>query len=75
MNNKEHFAKQDENVLTWLKSGDTINRIEAIQVGITALNSRISTLRNKHKIIIHDRFIRLPSGVMLKEYSLKEFEK
>lgn len=45
------FSTQNQRILQILKSGGSINRIEAIeQHRILALNSRISDLRNKKKI-------------------------
>jgi hypothetical protein len=47
--------------------------MQAQEIGITALNSRISDLRNKSGIQIFDRFITLPGGSKVKEYSLNQF--
>lgn len=64
----QDFGKQDQRVLAWLRSGKTINRIEAWELlGITALNSRISTLRNKHGIAIKGEY---EAGSKCKRYSL-----
>ncbi len=46
----QDFAGQNKRILEILRSGGSINRIEAIKMGITALNSRISDLVNKYKI-------------------------
>lgn len=46
----QDFGKQNQFILNLLRSGGTINRIEAYAIGISALNSRISDLRNRLKI-------------------------
>lgn len=51
----------------------TLNCFQAQDLGITALNSRISDLRNRSGVIIHDRFITTNGGSKVKEYSLKPF--
>lgn len=47
---EQDFGKQNKIILNILRSGGSINRIEAIRIGITALNSRVSDLKHKHKI-------------------------
>jgi hypothetical protein len=59
------FEAQNKRILSLLRAGKSINRIEAIQMGITALNSRISDLRNRQKIAI--------DGVWEKEYKCKRY--
>jgi len=49
------FSNQNKAILSILKSGGSINRIEAIHLGITALNSRISDLRNRMGIAIEGK--------------------
>lgn len=60
-------------------------RMEAIQTAamairflenfyITALNSRISELRNRFGIKIYDRFIKTSGGSSVKEYSLSKLK-
>ena len=71
--NTDALTGQNKRLFDWLQSGRTINRLQAIEIGITALNSRISDLRNITGVVIHDRFITLPTGIKLKEYSLKPF--
>lgn len=71
--NVEKLTGQNKEVFDLLNSGRTINRIEAIGKGITALNSRISDLRNKVGIVIFDRFITTNGGSKVKEYSLTQF--
>lgn len=71
--NKEKLSGQNKTVYDILSSGKTINRIEAINIGITALNSRISDLSNRHGVIIYSRYISY-SGSSIKEYSLKQFK-
>lgn len=73
--NTEKLKSQNKRVYDWLTSGNTINTIQAQSLGITALNSRISDLRNKSMVQIYDRYIKLPTGTIVKEYSIKPFEK
>jgi len=73
--NKSALTGQNKFVFNYLSSGHTINCFQAQQFGITALNSRISDLRNKSKIKIYDRFITTKGGSKVKEYSLKPFVK
>lgn len=71
--NKKHLTGQNKTVFTHLDQLGTITSFEAWQkYGVTALHSRISDLRNKVGIIIHDRFIKV-NGVTVKEYSLIPF--
>lgn len=71
--NTDKLTGQNYKVYEWLLSGKTINTIQAQLINITALNSRISDLRNKSGIQIFDRFITLPGGSKVKEYSLNQF--
>ncbi len=71
--NTDKLSGQNRLVFVHLSEGKTINTVEAQSMFITALNSRISDLRNKFKIKIYDRFIKLPGGSNVKEYSLKQF--
>ncbi len=71
--NIEKLTGQNKEVYDLLKTGKTINRIEAIGKGITALNSRISDLRNRVGITIFDRFITTSGGSKVKEYSMFQF--
>jgi hypothetical protein len=71
--NADALTGQNKRVYEWLASGHTINCIQAQTIGITALNSRISDLRNRSGVQVYDRFITLPSGTKVKEYSLKSF--
>jgi hypothetical protein len=68
--NQPHLTGQNKAVYDWLLSGRTINCFEAQTIGITALNSRISDLRNKAGIGIKDKFIKLSSGTVVKNYFL-----
>jgi hypothetical protein len=68
--NKPQLTGQNKRVYEWLLSGRTINCFEAQTIGITALNSRISDLRNKAGIGVKDKFIKLPSGTIVKNYFL-----
>lgn len=71
--NRKHLSGQNKTVFTHMEQGQTITSYEAWKkYGVTALHSRISDLRNKVGIIIHDRFIKV-NGVSIKEYSLKPF--
>jgi hypothetical protein len=69
--NKDKLTGQNKLVFETLSSGRTLNCFQAQELGITALNSRISDLRNKCGVIIHDRFITTSGGSKVKEYSLK----
>jgi hypothetical protein len=73
--NKEKLTGQNKQVFDWLASGKTINCLQAQDMDITALNSRISELRNRAKVMIYDRFITTPGGSKIKEYSLTPFKK
>lgn len=73
--NKASLTGQNKWVFDYLSTGKTINCFQAQHFGITALNSRISDLRNKSKIIIYDRFITTNGGSKVKEYSLTPFVK
>ncbi len=71
--NKEKLTGQNKLVFDILESGKTINCYEAQEYYITALNSRISDLRNRHGVIIYDRYITTRGGSKVKEYSLNSF--
>ncbi|MEJ7738512.1 MAG: hypothetical protein WKF97_13865 [Chitinophagaceae bacterium] len=62
---------QQKLLLEHLRNGNTINFLQARDMGIGYLNSRIADLRKE--ITIHSRFIRI-SNVKCKEYSLAPFE-
>lgn len=67
--NTEKLSGQNKTVYEWLCSGKTINCVQAQDLFITALNSRISDLRNKFGIKINDRFVHIGKGrSMVKEY-------
>jgi hypothetical protein len=67
--NSKQLGGQNKKVYDHLMSGKTINCIEAQNMGITALNSRISDLRNKHDIEIMDRFVNIGTGKsIVKQY-------
>lgn len=71
--NKEKFTGQNMTVYSHLQSGQTINVFIAItKYNIYHLHSRISDLRNKHKIKIYDRSTNV-NGVSCNEYSLTPF--
>ncbi len=72
--NSEKLTGQNKLVYDTLLTGCTLNTIIAQGMGITALNSRISDLRNKAGIQIFDRFITTAGGSKVKEYSLTQFK-
>ena len=57
--NPIQLGGQNKLVYDHLMAGKTINCIQAQGMFITALNSRISDLRNKHEIDIKDRFVNI----------------
>lgn len=69
--NKVKLTGQNERVLEMLQERN-ITTYDAIKIGIYNLHSRISDLRNKAGVTIHDRFIKR-QGSTVKEYSLKPF--
>ena len=71
--NTEKLTGQNRLVYDILRSGKTLNCYQAQDYGITALNSRISDLRNKVGIKVYDRFITTSGGSKVKEYSMKQF--
>jgi len=72
--NKKHLSGQNKTVFTHMEQKKTITSFDAWKMyGVMALHSRISDLRNKVGIIIHDRFIKV-NGVNVKEYSLLPFK-
>jgi len=71
--NREKLTGQNRLVYETLQFR-TLNCFQAQEMGITALNSRISDLRNKAGIIIYDRFITTSGGSKVKEYSVREFK-
>ena len=73
--NHVKLSGQNKLVFDLLASGKTINCFQAQEYGITALNSRISDLRNKSKVLIYDRFITTNGGSKVKEYSLNPFRR
>lgn len=73
--NQAKLSGQNRLVFDVLSSGKTLTCFQAQELNITALNSRISDLRNKHQIIIYDRMIKTSGGSHVKEYSLTPFSK
>lgn len=73
--NQAKLSGQNKLVFDILSSGKTLICFQAQEYGITALNSRISDLRNKSKVTIYDRFITTIGGSKVKEYSLTPFSK
>lgn len=72
--NQVKLSRQNKLVYDILSSGKTLNCFQAQEYGITALNSRISDLRNKSKVTIYDRFITTTGGSKVKEYSIRPFD-
>lgn len=72
--NKEKLTGQNKLVFETLITGRTLTTFEAQEMGITALNSRVSDLRNKAGINIYDRFITTRGGSKVKEYSYYPFK-
>lgn len=72
--NVERLTGQNKRLYDWLMAGNTIHIFSPAmqQLGIGYLNSRISDLRNKCKVQICDRVIKV-RGTHCNEYSLKEF--
>ena len=71
--NQVKLSGQNKLVYDYLNTGKTLNCFQAQEFNITALNSRISDLRNKSKVRIYDRFITTTGGSKVKEYSLTPF--
>lgn len=68
--NKEQLTRQNRIIFEHLDSGKTINTADARELyQVYNLHSRISDLRNKVGIIIHNRMIRI-GDMNCKEYSL-----
>lgn len=71
--NKDKLNRQNKLIYEHLNKGQKINVFMAItRYQIFHLHSRISELRNKHKIQIYDRMITV-NGNTCKEYSLTPF--
>lgn len=68
--NEKSLSGQNAKVFNYILANGTINMLEAHRIGVMHLHSRISDLRNKNKITIYDRFIKV-NGIDMKEYSLK----
>ena len=73
--NQVKLTGQNKLVYDFLAVGKTLNCYQAQELNITALNSRISDLRNKSKIMIYDRFVTTSGGSKVKEYSMYPFSK
>jgi len=72
--NTEQLTGQNKTVYEIMHSGKTINCLEAQEIGITALNSRISDIRNRAGVKVYDRFITTTGGSKIKEYSLTKYK-
>jgi len=71
--NTEKLGKQNNDIYNFLKTGKRLNRHLAENLfGVGNLHSRISDLRNNHKIDIKDQFVtavdRFGNKVKCKEY-------
>ncbi len=71
--NQEKLGGQNKVVYDWLAAGNSINCYEAQDVGITALNSRISNLRNLHNVSIADKFETTKGGSKVKRYFFPQY--
>lgn len=71
--NQVQLSGQNKLVYDYLNAGKTLNCFQAQELGITALNSRISDLRNRSHVTVYDRFITTAGGSKVKEYSLTPF--
>ena len=71
--NQGKLTGQNKLVYDILSSGKTLTCFQAQEFNVTALNSRISDLRNINKLTIYDRFITTSGGSKVKEYSLTPF--
>lgn len=69
--NPDGVEAQNKRLYDYLQEGNTINFLQARDIGIGFLNSRIAELR-KHQITIHSRYIRI-QNIQCKEYSLRPF--
>ncbi|MEJ7740465.1 MAG: hypothetical protein WKF97_23865 [Chitinophagaceae bacterium] len=67
----DNLEAQNKRLYEHLLAGSTINFLQARDMGIGYLNSRISDLRKV--MTIHSRFIRI-NGIQCKEYSLAPFD-
>lgn len=67
--NKKKLAGQNKLLFEYLEKGVvTIFNTPGVRI----LNSRISDLRNRSGVIIHDRYVKI-NDTTCKEYSLKPF--
>ncbi len=69
--NTYSIETQNNRLYEHLQAGNTINFLQARDLGIGFPNSRIAELR-KQQVTIYSRFIRI-SNVQCKEYSLQPF--
>jgi hypothetical protein len=70
--NQLKLTGQNKLVYEILSSGKTLTTFQAQEYGITALNSRVSDLRNKCKIEVHGKMITTNGGSKVMEYSIKK---
>lgn len=72
--NKEQLSRQNRIIWHHLKSGQTINTVQAREIyGVYNLHSRLSDIRKKVDELIYDRMIRI-GEMHCKEYSIIPFE-
>jgi hypothetical protein len=69
--NKQSIERQIGTLIEYLSEGRTINFIQAREMGIGFLNSRISDLKKK-QFSVHSRWIKI-KAIKCKEYSFKPF--
>lgn len=67
----ENITEQNKRLIDHLNAGNTINFIEAGEMGITHLSTRITELR-AHDIIIYERPLQI-QNTRCSEYSLKPY--
>lgn len=66
---------QNEAIRKYLEQGNSLTWLDAFRLfQCSALNSRISTLRNRDKLPIEDKWVTVPSGKRVKEYRLSKSE-
>lgn len=69
--NENATSIQNQKLLEHLQSGNTINFLQAKDLGIDSLNTRIVDLR-KQGTVVHTRVIRI-NGIFCNEFGLKSF--
>ncbi len=67
----DNMTVQDKRLIDHLRAGNTINFLEAGEMGITHLKTRIDDLR-RNEIIVYERPIQI-QNTRCSEYSLRPF--